>query len=218
MTSWWDQHIMPRLIGCACSQPPIMKHRAMVVPHASGDVLELGAGGGINAAFYDAAKVSSLTGIDPSPPLLDRANAAWAGGALRADIRAGVAEDLPFSNGQFDTVVTTFTLCSVCDPSQAGSFCFSNMAAHLTPGHSAGKGGLSRSGSAWRVAAISRARLPMPLAGRALHSPNAMVIILKRHRALSAGSNGEERFHREKNIVRADAGAPDLSNGGRTRL
>jgi SAM-dependent methyltransferase len=119
MTSWWDQHIMPRLIGCACSQPPIMKHRAMVVPHASGDVLELGAGGGINAAFYDAAKVSSLTGIDPSPPLLDRANAAWAGGALRADIRAGVAEDLPFSNGQFDTVVTTFTLCSVCDPAQA---------------------------------------------------------------------------------------------------
>jgi SAM-dependent methyltransferase len=119
MTSWWDQHIMPRLIGCACSQPPIMKHRALVVPNASGHVLELGAGGGINASFYDPARVSSLTGIDPSPPLLDRANAAWANGALRADIRAGVAEDLPFGEGQFDTVVTTFTLCSVSDPAKA---------------------------------------------------------------------------------------------------
>lgn len=119
MNGWWDQHVVPRLIGCACSQPYIMKHRSMVVPRASGDVLELGAGGGINAQFYDPSKVKSLIGIDPSPPLLDRARGAWSEGPFKADIRAGVAEALPFADASFDTVVTTFTLCSVDDPVKA---------------------------------------------------------------------------------------------------
>ncbi len=115
MTSWWDQHVVPRLIGCACSQPQIMKHRSLIVPQAHGDVLELGAGGGINAAFYDPAKVKSLHGIDPSAALLDRARHAWKASAIPAHIHAGVAEALPFPDGSFDTVVTTFTLCSVDD-------------------------------------------------------------------------------------------------------
>lgn len=96
-----------------------MKQRAMVVPEASGSVLELGAGGGMNAEFYDARKVTSLIGIDPSTPLLNRAKAAWSAGHLQAEMLYGVAEDLPFDAGHFDTVVTTFTLCSVCDPAKA---------------------------------------------------------------------------------------------------
>ena len=48
MTNWWERHVVPRLIRCACSQGQIMKARSKVVPHASGDVLELGCGGGIN--------------------------------------------------------------------------------------------------------------------------------------------------------------------------
>jgi ubiquinone/menaquinone biosynthesis C-methylase UbiE len=119
MSKWWDQHVVPRLIGCACSSPPIMKHRAMVIPAAQGDVLELGAGGGINAAFYDPSRITRLTGIDPSPPLLDRAKQAWAIGTVRGDIIHGYAEDLPFESGRFDTVVTTFTLCSVNDQAKA---------------------------------------------------------------------------------------------------
>lgn len=92
----------------------------MVVPLARGDVLELGAGGGINAQFYDAAKVKSLRGIDPSPALLDRARTAWdQAGSIEAEIVAGVAEDLPFAAASFDTVVTTFTLCSVNDHAKA---------------------------------------------------------------------------------------------------
>jgi ubiquinone/menaquinone biosynthesis C-methylase UbiE len=119
MTGFWDQHVLPRLIGCACSQPAIMKRRAEMVPKARGDVLELGAGGGINAPFYDPAKVKSWCGIDPSPALLDRAREAWGNSPLRADIKAGVAEDLPFGAASFDTVVTTFTLCSVNDHAKA---------------------------------------------------------------------------------------------------
>lgn len=113
MNSWWDRHVVPRLIGCACRQPAVMKDRSRVVPLASGDVLELGCGGAANLAYYDWYKVKSLSGIDPSPELLDRAHAELADLGRSANFVAGVAEALPFASASFDTVVTTFTLCSV---------------------------------------------------------------------------------------------------------
>ena len=115
MTSWWDRHIVPRLIKCACSQGQIMKVRSKVVPHARGDVLELGCGGGINMEFYDPARVTSFTGLDPSPELLAMSRAAAQARGMAADIQGGVGEAMPFANARFDTVVTTFTLCSVAD-------------------------------------------------------------------------------------------------------
>lgn len=113
MTSFYDRHIMPRLIGCACASKPIMKQRAKVVPLASGRVLELGVGGGLNLAFYDPAKVSALLGVDPSDELRERALAAPRPEGLKVDIASGTAEALPFEDHSFDTVVCTFTLCSV---------------------------------------------------------------------------------------------------------
>ena len=115
MASWWERHGVPRLIKCACSQGQIMKVRSKIVPHASGDVLELGCGGGINMEFYDPARVSSFTGLDPSPELLAMSRAAAAARGMAADIVGGVGEAMPFESARFDTVVTTFTLCSVAD-------------------------------------------------------------------------------------------------------
>ncbi|MBL0916889.1 MAG: class I SAM-dependent methyltransferase [Sphingopyxis sp.] len=106
---------MPRLIKCACSQGQIMKARSEVVPHAQGDVLELGCGGGINMEFYESARVTSFTGLDPSPELLAMSRAAAAARGMMADIQGGIGEAMPFESGRFDTVVTTFTLCSVAD-------------------------------------------------------------------------------------------------------
>jgi ubiquinone/menaquinone biosynthesis C-methylase UbiE len=116
---WWDQHVVPRLIGCCCRQPPIMAQRAQVVPQADGDVLELGAGGGANFALYDKRRLRSLSGIDPSLPLLDRARKDAAALGLDIDLREGVAESLPFDAHKFDTVLCTFTLCSVQNPAAA---------------------------------------------------------------------------------------------------
>jgi ubiquinone/menaquinone biosynthesis C-methylase UbiE len=115
MASWWERHGVPRLIKCACSQGQIMKVRSKVVPHASGDVLELGCGGGINMEFYDPARVTSFTGLDPSPELLAMSRAAAQARGMTADIQGGVGEAMPFADARFDTVVTTFTLCSVAD-------------------------------------------------------------------------------------------------------
>ncbi|WP_283420241.1 class I SAM-dependent methyltransferase [Sphingopyxis sp. Geo48] len=115
MNSWWERHGVPRLIKCACSQGQIMKARSKVVPHAQGDVLELGCGGGINMEFYEPARVTSFTGLDPSPELLAMSRAAAAARGMIADIQGGIGEAMPFESGRFDTVVTTFTLCSVAD-------------------------------------------------------------------------------------------------------
>jgi ubiquinone/menaquinone biosynthesis C-methylase UbiE len=112
--------MVPRLIGYCCSQPPVMRRRAEVVPQAAGRVLELGAGGGANLALYDRARVQSVTGIDPSEGLIARAEAAKAAGdADFFHVEKGVAEALPFADASFDTVLSTFTLCSVQDQAQA---------------------------------------------------------------------------------------------------
>ena len=122
--------MVPKLIGCACAQPQIMKARSRVVPHASGDVLELGCGGGINMAFYDPQKIKSFSGVDPSPALLERSREAAQAIGLESDIRGGVGEALPFADASFDTVLITFTLCSVDQPTEV----LSEMRRVLRPG------------------------------------------------------------------------------------
>lgn len=119
MTSWYDRNIMPRLIGCACASRPIMKQRAKVVPLASGRTLELGIGGGLNLAFYDPAKVTTVVGVDPSAELRARVAAAPRPEGLAVEVLEGTAEALPFEAASFDSVVCTFTLCSVHTPARA---------------------------------------------------------------------------------------------------
>jgi ubiquinone/menaquinone biosynthesis C-methylase UbiE len=116
MTSFYDRHVLPRLIGCACGAGAIAKQRAKVVPQARGRVLELGVGGGLNLAFYDPTRVTSVTGVDPSQGLRERALAAPRPEGLKVEVLAGEAEQLAFGDHSFDTVVCTFTLCSVHTP------------------------------------------------------------------------------------------------------
>ncbi|MDJ0977839.1 MAG: class I SAM-dependent methyltransferase [Erythrobacter sp.] len=130
LTSWYERAIMPRLITCACSQGQVMKRRAEVVPLARGDVFELGCGGGINQSFFNRSQVRSYAGIDPHEGLLDTAREAARRKGWSADLRAGVGESIPFADAIFDTVVCTFTLCSVEDPAHA----LSEMRRILRPG------------------------------------------------------------------------------------
>lgn len=118
MASWWERHVVPRLIACGCTQKELMELRIKVVPKAYGKVLEIGAGGGANFPLYDRSKVTTLVGIDPSPELLAIARQRSEGDPLAYDLYQGVAEALPFADNQFDTVVITFTLCSVVEPAQ----------------------------------------------------------------------------------------------------
>jgi SAM-dependent methyltransferase len=121
MASLWQSYFVPRLICTFCAGPSIMKQRAKIVPLASGRVLELGIGGGLNLAFYDPARVSEVVGVDPSPELRARAEQAARPEGLAVSVRAGAAESLPFADARFDCVVCTFTLCSVASPGAAAA-------------------------------------------------------------------------------------------------
>jgi len=117
MASLYERWVFPWLISAACSAKPIVKQRAKIVPQASGRVLELGMGSGLNLPFYDAAKVSEVAAVEPSKELREKAEAAAATSGLKVALRDGRAEALPYDAGSFDCVVCTFTLCSVQDPS-----------------------------------------------------------------------------------------------------
>jgi SAM-dependent methyltransferase len=112
---WYEETIVSRLIKCACNDPKIQELRAQVVPLAAGRVFELGCGGGLNQPFYDADKVTGFAAIDPGHALLDAARAAARARGWEADIREGVGEDIPFADESFDSVVCTYTMCSVSD-------------------------------------------------------------------------------------------------------
>lgn len=112
-SAWWDDAVVSRIVRCGCATESIMEIRRDVVPQAQGRVFELGCGGGINQQLYDPALVTSFTGLDPGGKLLEYARAEAAKKGWEADIRQGYGEAIPFADENFDTVVCTFTLCSV---------------------------------------------------------------------------------------------------------
>jgi ubiquinone/menaquinone biosynthesis C-methylase UbiE len=115
LRNWYEEKLLSKFITAACGQEEIAALRQQVVPLAEGRVFELGCGGGLNQRHYDRSRVTSFAGIDPNHALLDGARARAAEQGWDADIRAGVGEAIPFEDEAFDTVVCTYTLCSVGD-------------------------------------------------------------------------------------------------------
>lgn len=113
--NFYDRHILPRIIQCSCGAPMVMELRRAIVPEAQGEVLEIGCGGGLNFPLYRRGQVTRVTAIDPAPPMLERARAAAGRMAIPVELGDGAAEALPYPDASFDTVVFTFTLCSVHD-------------------------------------------------------------------------------------------------------
>jgi len=116
---FWADRVLPILVEKACRSHAILEERRRWVPLAHGEVLELGVGSGLNLAFYDAAKVTKVTGLDPSVPLLERAAARSVTAPVPVELVRGRAEALPFPDRSFDSAVVTYSLCSVDDPQQA---------------------------------------------------------------------------------------------------
>jgi ubiquinone/menaquinone biosynthesis C-methylase UbiE len=117
--SLWADRVLPRLIEKACRSTTILEERRRWIPRARGEVLELGVGSGLNLAFYDPARVTKVTGIDPSAPLLARAAPRAAGAPVAVELVEAAAEQLPFADRSFDSAVVTYSLCSVDDPARA---------------------------------------------------------------------------------------------------
>lgn len=116
MDGWWDRVVATRVIRCGCRRPGMMAARQHVLPLARGDVFEVGCGDGINLPLLDKSRVRSFCGIDPSAELLESARAVAAVQELATELRQACGEEIPWPDASFDTVLTTFTLCSVNDP------------------------------------------------------------------------------------------------------
>ncbi len=111
--------LSPLGVHLACRVPPITRQREWLVPQATGDVLELGVGTGLNLPHYDGRAVRRLVAVDPSAPHLLKARTAAARCAFDVELRAASAEALPWPSSSFDTVVVTYSLCSIPSPELA---------------------------------------------------------------------------------------------------
>lgn len=112
---FYDNHILPRLIGCACSTKPIMKQREKVVPGAEGRVLELGCGTGTNFEYYDTSKLEKLYALEPSEAMLKRARDHEKASDLPIEFLCEGAEKTSLESKSIDTAVITFVLCTIPD-------------------------------------------------------------------------------------------------------
>ena len=135
--SWYRDRILPHVIEHAASTGPLMKQRERVVPLASGRVLEVGFGTGLNMAYYDRAKVEKVFALDPFMHLPDLAAERVARSGLDVELVRARAEDIPFDDGTFDTVLRPSPLpcptpeCSAPVQAAAGSS-FANTAGART--------------------------------------------------------------------------------------
>jgi ubiquinone/menaquinone biosynthesis C-methylase UbiE len=117
--TWWERSILPWLIEKSCRSTAILAERKRWVAQATGRVLELGVGSGLNLPFYDRANVESITGIDVSRTLLDRAEERKTQASVPVSLQKASAEALPFEDSSFDSVVVTYSLCSIPRVEQA---------------------------------------------------------------------------------------------------
>lgn len=111
---FYQSKIVPYLIDLAMRQRKLAAYRDRVVPAAEGRVLEIGIGSGLNLPFY-SQNVTRVIGLDPSPKLLSMARANVRAVSGLVEFIEGSAETIPLQNGSVDTVVTTWTLCSIPD-------------------------------------------------------------------------------------------------------
>ena len=111
----YDRYVLPRLVHFTCRQNPTMRQREKVVPLAGGRVLEIGIGSGLNIPFYDSRKVEHLWGLDPSAEMWSIACKNAAEQHLRAEFIQAGAESIPLDDDSADTVVMTFTMCTIPD-------------------------------------------------------------------------------------------------------
>jgi ubiquinone/menaquinone biosynthesis C-methylase UbiE len=91
--------------------------RRWVCSRTHGEVLEVAIGTGRNFAFYPEGV--RLTGIDLSPAMLEIARERARELGMDADLREGDAQQLPFADASFDTVVCTLSLCNIPDDRKA---------------------------------------------------------------------------------------------------
>ena len=108
----WDRYVLPKLIDVAMRSEGISALRSEVVPRARGRVLEIGMGSALNLRHY-GTEVTSVVGVEPSAELVALAQRRIAGSRIPVEVLAQSGEQLPLPDHSVDSVVFTWTLCSI---------------------------------------------------------------------------------------------------------
>ena len=110
----WFAAIYDRMM--AGEEKGLLKHvRSHIVGGARGRVLEVGAGTGANFPYYEASDARTVVATEPDPYMMARARRRLEELNLPIDLHQAPAEQLPFEDGSFDTVVSTLVMCTVGD-------------------------------------------------------------------------------------------------------
>ena len=111
--AFYEDHVLPHLIDLACSTKPARKQREKIVHLAEGDVLEIGFGSGLNLPYYDSLNVRKVFGLEPSAGMRRKARRNIEASGLDVELIDLPGEDIPLEPNCVDTVIVTFTLCSI---------------------------------------------------------------------------------------------------------
>ena len=111
--SIYKDYVYPYLVDTLGDPPPIRKIRQQIIPQAQGKVLEIGAGSGANFIHYDSTKVSKLYALEPNPGMIRLAERQRRKTKLNIEFVDLPGERIPLEDGILDTVVSTFTLCTI---------------------------------------------------------------------------------------------------------
>jgi len=112
---FYEARILPHLLDKACSITSVTELRRQLVPRCQGTVLEVGMGSGLNLPFYDPARVDKLYGLEPSEAMRRKARRPIAQAPLPVDWLGLPGEAIPLENESVDTLLLTFTLCTIPD-------------------------------------------------------------------------------------------------------
>ncbi len=116
---FYDKYILPSVLNMACGTKPIRKQREKVVPHCQGRVLEIGMGTGLNLAYYDPKKVDMVFGLEPAPQMVARAKPLAENAPFPVEFIDLPGEEIPLDDNSVDTVLLTYTLCTIPDTLKA---------------------------------------------------------------------------------------------------
>ncbi len=119
MTNVYRQFVLPRLMDWAMSGQELATYRAELLEQVSGQVLEIGFGTGLNLPYYSADRVTSLTVIDANAGMGAIATRRVEESPLPVKFDILNGESLPMADASFDSVVSTWTLCSIANIEQA---------------------------------------------------------------------------------------------------
>ena len=115
MLGFYDKYILPKFLNCACGSKPINYQRDKIVPLAKGVVLDIGIGSGLNIPFYNKSNIDCLYGLDPSEELLKIAKSVAKKNELKVEFLECSAEAIPLPDQSIDTVLVTYTMCTIPD-------------------------------------------------------------------------------------------------------